>query len=99
MNVVLFKPCSADDLRKLVGHLNFSYVKNQENRLESLIQPNISQNDVAIELDQRSSGHTQLQLLNDDDSADDDMVSETRHIISESAIEANDTLPQSEMHF
>jgi hypothetical protein len=51
MNVVLFKPCSADDLAKLVGHLHFSRVKNQENRLESLIQPNVSQNDVAIELD------------------------------------------------
>ena len=87
MNVVLFKPCSADDLGRLVGRLNFSRVKGEENRLESLLQPNVSQNDVAIELDQRSSSNTQVQLMVDEDPAG-------LSIVSESALEANDTIPE-----
>jgi hypothetical protein len=91
MNMVLFKPCSADDLGKLVNHLNFSYVKNQENRLESLIQPKVSQNDVAIQLDQRSSSNTHVQLMDEQQSNEDfDSLSAG----SEIAIEANETLPQ-----
>ena len=88
MNVVLFKPCSADDLGRLVRRLNFSRVKGEENRLESLLQPNVSQNDVALELDQRSASNTQVQLLVEEDL--DGLSSGT-----ESAIDANDTIAQS----
>jgi hypothetical protein len=87
MNVVLFKPCSADDLGRLVRRLNFSHVKGEENRLESLIQPNVSQNDVALELDQRSASNTQVQLM-----VDEDLGGLSSG--SESALEANDTIPQ-----
>jgi hypothetical protein len=94
MNMVLFKPCSSDDLGKLVNHLNFSYVKNQENRLESLIQEDVSQNEVAIQIDQRSSINTPVQLMDFDTSKEDFEGLSDRSDNDIEANEANDSLPQ-----
>ena len=87
MNVVLFKPCNAGDLGTLVRRLNFSQVNGEDNRLESLLQPNVSQNDVTLELDHRSESDTQEQQMVDEDL---DGLSSG----SESTLDAIDTIAQ-----